>query len=160
MPRKISSTMVCFSALLAISGFALAAGLSMSDFVGTWTMNASKSTFSGSPLKSYTVTITDTGGGTTHTVVHWTDPDGTQGQLEYSGDASGKAAPASGDPSVDAVRLKASGPGWVQLAFLKGGKTVEHGKYTLASDGKSMHAVEGGVYNGKKYSSDIVLERQ
>ena len=89
-----------------------------------------------------------------------TNPDGTQGQLDYTADPSGKAAPASGDPNVDAVQVKSSDPSSMRLAFLKGGKTVESGKYTLASDGKSMHAAEGGVYNGKKYSSDVVLERQ
>jgi hypothetical protein len=148
--------------LLLVSGLALAADAPANPMLGTWNLNVAKSKFEGAPaVKSYTLTITDAGGGKTHNVVQWVEGDGSKGSLEYTTDRGGKPAPVTGYANADAVVMKQTGPRSSHMSLLKNGKQVEWGRYTVSADGKTMRATEGGVdEKGAKYKWKEVWERQ
>ncbi len=124
-------------------------------------MNAAKSSAEGTELpKTYTVEITEAGGGKMHDKVLWVGSDGTRLEMEYTAAADGKAAPMTGDPDIDSVIVTQKSARTTYIRFMKGGKQVEWGHYTVSADGHSMRATEGGTENGKKYRYHFVFERQ
>jgi hypothetical protein len=160
MVRLLSRSILL--SLTLVVGVSFAADPSPSPFIGTWVMNVGKSKFEGTPpVKSYTITITDAGGGKVHDKAEWVDSDGTRGQSEYTAEFNGKVVPMTGYPNADSVRVKSTGPRSISMSLLKGGKTIEWGKYRVTADGKVMHGTEGGTdEKGTKYQWTEVFERQ
>ncbi len=161
MTHKISAMIVSMAFVFA-SALALAQDAAVSPFIGSWKMNIAKSKFEGTPpVKSYSITITDAGDGKLHNLAQWVDGDGTKAQAEYTTKADGKASPVTGYPNADSVRSTSTGPRSSKMSLLKGGKVVEWGKYSVSSNGKSMHGMEGGIdADGAKYKWTEVFERQ
>jgi hypothetical protein len=162
MSKKILSTLlIAGAALLCVAGTALAGDVA-SAMVGTWNLNVSKTQWHGPPaLKSYTVTITDAGGGKVKNVAQWIEADGTPGRVEYTVSLDGTPSPVTGYPNADTVKMKMGKGNWLHLSILKGGKPVEWGRYKVSADGKTLNATEGGSdEKGTKYRWVEVFERQ
>jgi hypothetical protein len=162
MAHSLSRFMAWAAVLVLAAGVALAADTAASPFVGKWSLNVAKSKFEGtSAVKSYTITITDAGGGKTHNLAEWVDGDGGKGQAEYTAEAGGKPSPISGYANADSVLVKSTGPRSLHMSLRKAGKEVEWGSYRVSADGKTMHGTEGGTdENGTKYRWTEVFERQ
>jgi len=161
MVRKISS-MVAGVTLLLVGGLAFAADTAPSPFIGTWVLNVSKSKFEGAPaVKSYSITISDAGGGKLHNVAQWVEGSGAKGQSEYTASADGKPTPVTGYANADAVVVRSKDPRSTHMSMLKGGKEVEWGRYKVSADGKTMHGTEGGTdETGTKYKWTEFFEKQ
>ncbi len=161
MPTKILSMLLIAGAVFCTAGTVFAGDVA-SAMVGVWKLNVDKTRWNGPPaLKSYTITITDAGGGKLKDVVQWVDADGTPGQLEYTVSLDGTPSPATGYPNADTVKMKKGKGNWLHLTLLKNGKPVEWGRYKVSTDGKTLKATEGGTdEKGAKYRWVEVFERQ
>lgn len=161
MVLKISM-MMAGAALVLVSGLALAADATPSPFIGTWNLNVAKSKFEGTPaVKSYSITITDAGGGKLRNAGQWVDGDGSKGQAEYTAAADGKPVPVTGYPNADSIVVKKTGARSTHMSMMKGGKEVEWGRYTVSKDGKTLRGTEGGVdEKGTKYKWTELFEKQ
>jgi len=162
MALSLSRYMAWAGVFALVAAVSFAADTAPSPFIGKWSLNVAKSKFEGTPpVKSYTITITDAGGGKTHNRAEWVDSDGTKGQVEYTAEPSGKPSPTTGYANADSMSVKSTGPRSLEMSMLKAGKKVEWGKYTVSADGKTMHATEAGTdENGVKYQWTEVFERQ
>lgn len=147
--------------LLGLGTLAAADDGSLSAAIGKWSLNAAKSRAEGTQLpKSYTVEITDAGGGKTRSRSTWVGADGTHLEMEWTADLSGEPAPFSGDPEIDAVSAKSKGPRTTEVRYLKNGKQVESGRYTVSADGRTMRAIESGTEQGKKWRVHLLFDKQ
>jgi hypothetical protein len=162
MTHSLLRFVAWMGACVLVAGVSLAADPAPSPFIGNWSLNVAKSKFEGTPpVKSYTLTITDAGGGKTHNRAEWVDSDGTKGQAEYTADPGGKPTPVAGYANADSVSVKSTGPRSLEMSLRKGGKEIEWGKYRVSADGKTLHGTEGGTdENGAKYRWLEVFERQ
>jgi hypothetical protein len=146
--------------LLSVTVFA--ADADPNSFIGTWSINAAKSKATGDALPaSYTSTFTDAGGGKTHTHAEWTEADGSKHIRDYTAAADGKAAPVTGDPSVDSVRITSQKPGQIHVKFSKGGKVVEWSHYSMSPDGNSVRGTESAKDDkGATVTYHVVFDRK
>ncbi len=162
MPKKIlSMLLIAGASLIYVAGTAFAGDVA-SAMAGTWKLNVDKTQWNGAPaLKSYTITITDAGGGKLKDVAQWVEADGTTGQIEYTVSLDGTESPVTGYPNADTVKMTKGKGDSLHLSLLKGGKQVEWGRYKLSADGKTLNATEGGMdEKGAKYHWVEVFERQ
>jgi hypothetical protein len=161
MKKMMSILLIAGASLLCATGTAFAADVT-SVIVGTWKLNLDKTQWNGPPaLKSYTITITDSGGGAVKNLAQWVDADGTSGKVEYTVSLDGTPSPVTGYPNADTVKMKKGKGNWLHLSLLKGGKQVEWGRYKVSTDGKTLNGTEGGIdEKGNQYRWVEVFERQ
>jgi ABC-type tungstate transport system permease subunit len=129
--------------------------------VGTWVLNVSKSTFDPPPpLKSSTVTVTPVQGGGVHTVLDIVEADGTSQHVEYTTALDGKAAPMTGYPDADSIIVTQINSRTIKDVFLKAGKSVERGTFTVSKDGKTMRGPLSGTEGEVHWKYHYVFDRQ
>jgi hypothetical protein len=147
--------------LLALSAVAMAIGAAAADpIVGTWTMNAAKSTFSPGPaLKSQTRVYTETADGISlkfDSVA--ADGTATSGASTFKYD--GKDYAMSGSPDYDTLVLKRVNAMTVNSTQKMGKKVIGHAVRTVSKDGKVMTlASTGKSANGKAFKNVMVFDR-
>jgi hypothetical protein len=161
MLRK-TALMIAGCAFALTSGLALAAGAAADPLLGTWVMNVAKSKFTGTPpVKSYTLEYTDAGGGKTRAVADLVYGDGTKDHVEHTAAADGKPWPVTGYENADSIVVKKTGERSMHFSFIKGGKQIEWGKFTISKDGKTLHGMEGGTEaGGAKYQWTEVFDKR
>jgi len=162
MSKKLLSMLLIAGASPLWVASAAFAGDVASAMVGTWKLNVDKTQWNGpAALKSYTVTVTDAGGGKVKDVAQWVDADGTPGKVEYTASLDGTPSPVTGYPNADTVKMKTGKGEWLHLTLLKGGKPVEWGRFKVSADGKTLHGTEGGSdEKGTKYRWVEIFDRQ
>jgi len=151
--------------VIAAAALALLSLTSSADtpnaFVGTWVLNVSKSTFDPPPpLKSSTVTVTPAQGRTVHTIVDIVEADGTSQHVEYTTAFDGKAVPVNGYPDADSIIVTQINSRTIKDVFLKAGKPVERGTFTISKDGKTMRGPLSGTEGDVHWKYHYVFERQ
>jgi hypothetical protein len=159
---------VAFIRLLSVSAAAALTLVSLSSsgdtpnpFAGTWVLNVPKSTFDPPPpLKSSTVTLTAASGGAVHASVDIVEADGTSQHVEYTTALDGKAVPISGYPDADSVIVTQVNSRTIKNVFLKAGKPVERGTFTLSKDGKTMRGPLSGTDGDVHWKYHYVFDRQ
>lgn len=158
MIRKILLTALALLAVASPPAF----GADANPMIGTWIMNAAKSKFDpGPPLKSYSVTIADAGGGMLKDHAEWVNADGTKEEVNYTFGANGADAPVTGYANADTVRMKRVKPNENRMTLLKAGKAREFGHYIVSADGTTMHATEWGTdTTGAMYKATLVFDRK
>jgi hypothetical protein len=130
-------------------------------FVGTWVLNVAKSTFDPPPpLKSHTVTVTQVPGGGIHAILDIGEADGTKLHVEYTTALDGKAVPVSGYPDADSIIVTQVNPRTIKNNFMRAGKTVETGTFTVSKSGKTMHGPLSGTEGGVPWKYHYVFDRQ
>jgi hypothetical protein len=123
--------------------------------VGTWTLNAEKSTFGGPSLKSQTRTYAVAADGT----VTMSDGSSVTGGTTYKTD--GKDYSITGSNDYDTVAVRKVNGSTAKFTLKKAGKVVGHGSRTVSAHGKSLtlsNTVTGA--DGKRYSANLVLDKQ
>jgi len=161
MLRKIAMT-IAGCAFALTSGLALAANATANPLLGTWVMNVAKSKFTGTPpVKSYTLEYTDAGGGKTHAVAELVYGDGTKDRVEHTAATDGKPWPVTGYANADSIVVRKTGKRSTHFSFMKGGKEIEWGKFTISKDGMTLRGAEGGTEaGGAKYQWTEVFEKK
>jgi hypothetical protein len=155
--KTLFKTLIVGGILAIGTGAALAADA----VVGTWKLNAAKSTFSPGPApKSETRAYVESAQGLTVTV-KTTAADGKESTTNLTFKEDGKPYPMSGNPGVDAVAVTRVDALSVRSASTKGGASVATSVRTVSKDGKMLTFEQQGTNaSGVKYHNVSVYDRQ
>lgn len=152
----------------AIAGFvatvgaiAIAFAADSDPVVGTWQLNASKSTFTaGAALKSQTRTYTQSGSSIT-LVMKTVGADGKESTLKTTYQLDGKNYPVTGAPDYDSLSAKQINPHTASFTLMKAGKAVGRTSRTVSHDGKQMTSkLSMTSAKGEQTDSVLVFDRQ
>lgn len=124
---------------LAISGVVAFAGDPGSDpVIGTWRLNATKSTFTSGPaLKSQTRTYSQNGQRIA-LVMKSTSADGKETTSETMYQLDGKDYPVTGSPDFDSLSAQQVDPQTAKFTLKRGGKAIGTTTRTVSKDGKTL----------------------
>jgi hypothetical protein len=151
---------ILVGALLTVAGVTMAADAA-DPVVGTWTLNAAKSTFGTGPaIKSQTRTYTQGADGISLTV-NGVRADGSAVSQQSTFKYDGNAYPISGSPDYDAISLKRVNGSTVSSTLTRAGKKVGATTRTISGHGKILTLstkVTGA--DGKPYSTVLVFDKQ
>ena len=140
-PRIARRFIVVVAVALTAAGVRLSGtspSQSADPFVGTWSLNVAKSTYSPGPApKSSTIVITVKAKTTTVTVSSVSAAGATLA-WSYSAAADGKDHPVVGNPDVDAVSVRQVDARTVEVTQKKAGKAGLTLRRTVSPDGKTM----------------------
>ena len=128
--------------------------------LGTWTLDAAKSTYSPGPTpKSGTVTFTAVGQGL-KAVVDLLGPDGSKIHWEYTATLDGKPAPVTGNPDGDMVVAKRTNTNTIETSYTLKGKPTTVNTRVVSADGKSMTVTSTGTNaQGQKVNNHQVFTK-
>jgi hypothetical protein len=145
----------------AVLAIATAAASAADPVIGTWKLNAAKSTFSPGPApKSQTRSYAQSPDGmvlTTKTVA----ADGKESTLSLTFKADGKPYAVSGSPDFDTVSVKRVNARTVNSTQMKAGVTVGTGVRKVSKDGKTLTFAQKGTHvGGAKYDDVLVYDRE
>lgn len=145
----------------AASGLAIAAASASDPVVGTWKLNASKSTFTaGPPLKSQTRTYSQSAESIT-LVMKTTRADGKEVTSQTTYQLDGKDYPVSGTPDYDSISATQVDSHTSKFKLKKGGKVVGNSSRTVSKDGNTLTVkVKMTTANGEQSENVLVLDKQ
>lgn len=131
------------------------------NWIGTWKMDAAKSTFSPGPgPKSQTLKFEATKDGiqlTTDGVA----ADGTATHGGYTSKFDGKDVPWAGNPEADVASPKKTGDNSYENVWKKGGKPMITAKVVVSADGKTLTVSNTGTNSkGQTINNTVVYSRQ
>lgn len=163
MTRRKSLALIALFAGIALAVMTLkteAAG--NNPFIGTFVMNAAKSTADPGPLpQSAKVTTEDAGNGMMKTNAEMVMPDGTTTKTEATYAYDGKAYPMTGNPNVDTVAVTQPDPNTLEITEKKADEVVANLIVKATADGKAFSTtVTGTDPEGKPFKNTGVYERQ
>jgi hypothetical protein len=134
-----------------------------SPFIGTWNLNAAKSSSGSMPApKSLTRTITADGSGLKYSY-DGVAADGSKISYSFSSNFDGKASAiiGSGMPGgADGITLKRISANKIAGTMTKGGKEIGKSEAEVSKDGKVATVKSKGRSDGKEFSTDSVFDKQ
>ena len=149
-------------AAVAVMGSVTTALAADSDpVVGTWQLNAAKSTWTSGPaVKSQTRTYSQSGPSIT-LVMKTVGPDGKESTSQTTYQLDGKDYPVSGSADYDSLTAKQVNPRTATFTLKKGGKAVGTTTRTVSKDGKTLTAKSSvTTAKGEKAESVTVFDKQ
>jgi len=129
--------------------------------VGTWTLNAEKSTFTGPSWKSQTRTYAVAADGTVTMSFTAVAGDGSAitGGTTYKTD--GKDYPITGSNDYDTTAVRKVNGSTAKFTLKKAGKIVGHGTRTISAHGKILTlTTKLAGADGKPYTAKAVFDKQ
>ena len=149
-------------AFMAAASAVVLAGSPASDpVIGTWELDAAKSTFNAGPeLKRETRTYSQAESGIT-LVMKSVDADGKEatGRMTYQMD--GKDYPVKGNPNVDSISAQQVDSHSARFTLKKGGKPVGSSTRTVSKDGKTLRTtMKMSTVSGEKIDTVLVFNKQ
>ena len=159
MNRVLSSAFL--GALLTIGSVALAAQTAADPVVGTWKLDAAKSSFSAGPaLKSQTRTYSQSDQSITlNMATVGADGKETTSQTTYHLD--GKDYPVTGNPDYDSLSGKKIDTNTSEFTLKRAGKPVGTTRRTVSKDGKTLTATSKVTdAKGEKVENRMVFNKQ
>jgi hypothetical protein len=163
MARSTLTTALTFTVAAVLTTLNLTASAGANPFAGRWMLNVEKSTFDpGPPLKSLTLTITETGDGALHEVIEYVEgsASGTVNRLEFTTAVDGKSVPVSGGAEADSVIATYLSPRTIKYVFKKSGKSIETGTFSVSKDGKTMQGPLSGKDAKGVWKYHYIADRQ
>lgn len=152
--RKLMNLLVV-GTMLAMGCAAAGAADSPDPVIGTWTLNAAKSTFKPGPApKSQTRTYAQTADGVALTVTG-VAADGTPVSQQSTFKYDGKDYPMSGSADYDALALKRVNASTVDSTMKRGGKAVGKTIRSISGHGKVL-ALKTRVKTSKGERAEII----
>jgi 2',3'-cyclic-nucleotide 2'-phosphodiesterase (5'-nucleotidase family) len=154
--------LAAIAGLVATVGAIAIAGAADSDpVVGTWLLNASKSTFAGAQApKSQTRTYTQSGPSIT-LVIKTVGADGKEATVQTTYKLDGNDYPVSGSQDFDSLSAKQVNPHTATFTLKKAGKAVGRTTRTVSHDGKILTSKsDTTTTKGEKVESVLVFDRQ
>ena len=149
-------------ALIAVAGRASVASAADSDpIVGTWQLNASKSTFSAGPaIRNQTRTYSQAGDKIT-LVMTTTGADGKEVTTHTTYQLNGKDYPVTGTPDYDSLAAKRIDNNTAEFILKKGGKEIGTTSRTVSKDGRTLTTkIETTGASGQKTDNVMVFDRK
>ena len=148
-----------FGAFLLIGSAAFAAGAAPDPVIGTWKLNAAKSTGAAVP-KSEARTYTASADGI---VLNYqrVGADGKESSVHATVKYDGKDYPVTGSPDFDTASARRVGPNVVESTQKRAGKPVSTTTRTLSKDGKTLTLViRGANAKGERTTTTLVYDRR
>jgi len=149
-------------ALIAVAGRASVASAADSDpIVGTWQLNASKSTFSAGPaIRNQTRTYSQAGDKIT-LVMTTTGADGKEVTTHTTYQLNGKDYPVTGTPDYDSLAAKRIDNNTAEFILKKGGKEIGTTSRTVSKDGRTLTTkIKTTGASGQKTDNVMVFDRK
>jgi hypothetical protein len=126
------------SVVLGIGAIATAVAADSDPVIGTWQLNAAKSTFTSGPaLKSQTRTYSQSGPSISLVMKSMT-ADGKEVTSQTTYQLDGKDYPVSGSPDYDTLSAKQVNPRTATFSLKKGSTPVGTTTRTISKDGKIL----------------------
>jgi hypothetical protein len=159
MRPLLATAMVGFVATVGVIAIAFASDAD--PVVGTWQLNASKSTFTAGPApKSQTRTYTQSGSSIT-LVMKTVGGDGKESTVQTTYQLDGKDYPVTGAPDYDSLAAKQINPRTASFTLKKAGKAVGTTTRTVSKDGKHLMSKSSTTSaKGEKSESVMVFDKQ
>jgi len=130
-------------------------------FVGTWKLDAAKSTYTPGPTPKSQTAVIDAVSGGMKVVSDRVEADGQKIHFEWTAKFDGKDYPVTGDASRDAVSVKRIDDNNLEITNKKAGKVTTVIKAVYAKDGKSrVETVSGTNAQGQKINNVTVWNKQ
>ena len=150
--------------VVATSDVAIAAAAAPdpAPVIGTWQLNASRSTFTPGPAPN-SVTMTYAPAGQSIAIVIKTvGADGKEGTIHLTYQLDGKDYPMTGDTDADCLSCKQVGKGnAAKCTVKKAGKALYTVRRTMSKDGKTLTLkAKGTTAKGEKYENVLVFDKQ
>jgi hypothetical protein len=151
----ISAALAC----VAVVGVAIAGA--PDPVIGTWKLNASKSTFTAGPaLKAQTRTYSQSGP-TITLVMKSVAADGTEATSKTTYQLDGKDYPVAGNPDFDSLSPQQVDGNTARFTLKKGGKTVGTTERMVSKDGKTLTTnMKLTSAKGEASESEMVFDKQ
>jgi hypothetical protein len=131
-------TGIFLGTLITIGSAAIAAGTAADPVVGTWKLNAAKSTFSAGPaLKSQTRIYSQSAQGITLNM-KTVDADGKEIKSQTTYQLDGKDYPVTGVAAYDSLSGKQVDSNTAEFTLKMAGKAVGKTRRTVSKDGKTL----------------------
>ena len=149
-------------ATIAVTGGAAIAIAGGSDpVVGTWQLNAAKSTFMGGPaIKNQTRTYSQSGDKIT-LVMMTVGADGKEVTTHTTYQLNGKDFPVTGTPDYDSLAGKRVDSNTAEFTLKKGGKEIGNTSRTVSKDGKTLTAkMKVTTASGEKAENVMVFDKK
>lgn len=130
-------------------------------WVGTWTLDAAKSTYSPGPAqKSMTLTFVETKDGIKLNS-DGVGGDGAEMHAEYVSRFDGKDVPWTGNPDADTANAKKINDHSYENTWKKGGKTMMTAMVVVSADGKTLTAtITGTNAKGQAVKNVVVYNKK
>jgi hypothetical protein len=159
MRKRLMPAVLAAAAMIGSAAVAVAAD--SDPVIGTWQLNASKSTWTAGPaLKSQTRTYSQSGPSIT-LVMKTVGPDGKEATTQTTYQMDGKDYPISGAADYDALTAKQVNPRTATFTLKKGGKAVGTTTRTVSKDGKTLTSKSSvTTAKGEKAENVMVFDKQ
>jgi hypothetical protein len=145
---------------IALTSFASSAN-TPDPSVGTWVLNAAKSTCDPPPApKSQTYTIAEAPGGAIHETIDFVEDDGTSTHMEFTSARDGKYVPVTGSGYADSVSITQVDPSTAKYVLKKAGKRIDSGTFAVSKDGKTTNGSLSGKDAQGAWKCHFVFDRQ
>lgn len=153
--------LAAFALVSAASGVVIAGAPAADPVIGTWKLDAAKSTFTGGPaLKSHTRTYSQSGQSIA-LVMKSTSADGKEVTTRMTYQLDGKDHPVTGNPDFDSISGQQVDSNTARFTQKKGGKMVGTSDRTVSKDGKTLHVKTSlTTAKGENSESVLVLDKQ
>lgn len=150
-----------FALVAAISGVAIAGAPASDPVIGTWKLNASKSTFSSGPaLKGQTRTYSQAGPNIT-LVMETMDADGISVTTRTTYQLDGNDYPVKGNSDFDSLSGQQVDSNTVKFTLKRDGKAVGTTSRMVSKDGKMLTSkMQVTSAQGEKTDSVLVFDKQ
>jgi hypothetical protein len=161
MVRITSIKAMAFSAAALILAALSSPADTPDPFVGTWILDAAKSSCDPPPAPtSHTFTIAEAPGGALHETIDLVEGDGTKTHMEFTATRDGKYVPVTGTGYADSVSLTQVDSTTFKYALKKDGKRFESGTFKLSKSGKTLHGRLAGSGPQGAWKCHFVSDRQ
>ncbi len=143
-------------AIVVVGGTAFAGD----NWVGTWKLNAAKSEFGSSPIRTQSLKFEATPAGIKLTA-EGTDGQGKPMHTGYTSKFDEKDVPWEGNPMADMAAPKKIDDNTYENTWKKGGKAVATAKVEVSKDGKTLTVTTDGTdQQGAKVHTVAVYDKQ
>ena len=147
--------------VVAASGVAIAAALASDPVIGTWKLNAAKSTFTaGPPMKDQTRTYSQDGQRIS-LVMKATGADGKQTTSETTYQLDGKDYAVKGSPHFDSLSAQQVDSHTAKFTLKRGGKAIGTTSRSVSKDGKTLTSkMKLTTASGGELDNVLVFDKQ
>ncbi len=130
-------------------------------FVGTWVMDAAKSTYKPGPAPKSATVVAEPAGKGLKIAVDSVGADGTPAKWGFTTMRDGKDVPVTGNPAYDTAATTQSTPTTGMTEYKKAGKLVVTTKSAISADGKVLTLTSTGTDpKGQAVHNVIVFNRK
>jgi hypothetical protein len=149
------------AALIGVINVQMATAADADPVIGTWKLNAGKSTFkSGPAIASQTRTYSQSGDEITLDMKS-ASADGKETNSHTTYHLDGKSYPVTGSPDYDSLTGKRLNSHMAQFTLKKGNKVIGRTTRTVSKDGKKLTATtHETLASGDKSDNVLVFEKQ